>query len=177
MHLRQRRVNAARPCVVGMTTSTFHARRRAVLAALIASGAISLTACGAGEDPAAPQSGGQPNQVSDSDFSSARDAYDLKLAGCLREKGFDVKDPAPGQGIQEASPEINAAASKCMAELGDPPSVAPSKEQEAEQREAQLKQTACLREKGYEVEDPSPNTPLSVPENVTQKDLDTCFAG
>jgi hypothetical protein len=64
-----------------------------------------------------------------------------------------------------------------MAELGDPPSVAPSKAGEAARRKAQLKQTACLREKGYEVEDPGPDAALSVPENATQEDIEACLAG
>lgn len=158
-----------------MTTSTLHARRRAVLAALIVTGAVSLPACG-GEDPAAPTPSGA-NRVSEQNFSAARDAYDVKLAGCLRGKGLDVKDPAPGQGIQESSPEINAAASKCMAELGDPPTVAPSKADQAEGRKLLLEQTRCLREKGYDVEDPGPEMALTIPEDATQEDVDACFAG
>jgi hypothetical protein len=159
-----------------MTTPSLHARRRAVLAALIAAGLVSLPACGSAETP--PASGGQPrNQVSEQDFSSARDAYDLELAGCLRGKGLDVKDPQPGQGIQESSPEIAAAASKCMAELGDPPSVAMSKADEAELRKVQLEQAACLRGKGYDVKDPSPQEALTDPEDATQEDVDACFAG
>jgi hypothetical protein len=159
-----------------MTTPSLHARRRAVLAALLAAGLVSLPACGA--DEREPASGTKPaNQVSERDFSSARDAYDLELAGCLREKGLDVKDPQPGQGIQESSPEINAAASKCMAELGDPPSVALSKADEAEMRKVQLEQAACLRDKGYDVKDPSPQEALTVPEDATQEDVDACFAG
>lgn len=157
-----------------MTTSTLHARRRAVLAALLATGAISFPACGG---DTASSGADQPNQVSESEFSSARDAYDLELAGCLREKGLDVKDPKPGEGIQESSPEINAAASECMAELGDPPTVALSKEGEAEQRKVQLEQTECLRAKGYDVEDPGPGEALTVPENAKQADVDACFAG
>jgi hypothetical protein len=146
-----------------------------VLAALIATGAISLTACGAGKDTATPDTS-KPNQVSERDFSSARDAYDLKLARCLRSKGLDVADPEPGKGIQESSPEINAAASKCMAELGDPPAVAPSKAGKAELRKVQLKQTACLREKGYDVDDPGPDASLIVPKNASQEDIEACLA-
>ena len=159
-----------------MSTPSLHARRRAVLAALIAAGLVSLPACGA--DETAPASRATPgNQVSERDFSSARDAYDLELAGCLRGKGLDVKDPKPGQGIQESSPEIVAAASKCMAELGDPPTVAVSKSGEAARRKVALEQAACLRGKGYDVKDPSPDQALIVPENATQEDVDACFAG
>ena len=155
-----------------MTTRSLHARRRAVLAALIAAGLVSLPACGTSDS--APASGEQPrNQVSEQDFEGARDAYDLKLARCLRGKGFDVNDPEPGQGIRESSPEINAAGSKCMAELGDPPMVAKSKSDEAETRKRLLEEAACLREKGYEVEDPSSGA-LTIPENTTQEDMDAC---
>lgn len=139
-------------------------------------GAVSLSACGDGESTATPPAG-QPNQVSESEFSSARDAYDLKLAGCLREKGHDVKDPKPGEGIQESSAEINAAASECMAEIGDPPTVAPSKQEAAKQRQRLLDQVKCLREKGYEVEDPGSEMAFTIPEDAKQEDVDACFAG
>jgi two-component system, OmpR family, sensor histidine kinase VanS len=61
MHFWQRHVNDRRRCVVGMSSSTYQARRRAVLAALIAAGAISLTACGAGQETAKPDTS-RPNE-------------------------------------------------------------------------------------------------------------------
>lgn len=170
----QRWSNTRRGWVGAMTATTFQARRRAVLAALIAAGVVSLPGCGGAESASPPA---KANQVSEQDFASARDEYDLELARCLREKGHDVKDPEPGQGIQESSPEINADASKCMAELGDPPTVARSQADEAAARKRQLEQAACLREKGYDVEDPTPEQALTIPEEATQEAIDACFAG
>jgi hypothetical protein len=40
---------------------------------------------------------------------------------------------------------------------------------------AYLQRTQCLRDRGYEVDDPKPGTALAVPEDVTKHDLDACF--
>lgn len=153
-------------------TTTRRALRPVAVAALVAASLGTLTACGAEEQT--PAAGDEPRQqVSEESFSSARDAYDVKLAGCLRSKGHDVADPAPGQGIQESSPAINASASECMRELGDPPAVVRSKADEAEMLKQQLAEAECLREKGYEVEDPAGGA-LVIPEDATEADMNAC---
>jgi hypothetical protein len=137
---------------------------------------LTLAGCSAPADStAAPgASGGSGGSAaSDAEFSAARDAYDLKLAQCIRGKGLDVKDPQPGQGIQESSEEINAAASICMKEIGDPP-VFESPMDDSEILATHLKWAACFRELGYEVEEPVSGQAFVSPADATDEDYATC---
>jgi hypothetical protein len=116
---------------------------------------------------------GGAKTADEAEFSAARDAYDLKLAECLRGKGFDVKDPEPGMGIQESGEEINAAASICMQEIGDPP-VPETTLSDAELHDLWLKQAECYRELGYNAVDPKPGEYFAIPETATDEDIATC---
>ena len=107
-------------------------------------------------------------------FSAARDAYDLKLAQCLRDAGFDVKDPKPGEGITETAEGINEAASVCMGEIGDPP-MFEGKVDETEMLETMLGWAECLRERGITVEEPQLGQAFFVPEDASPEDLATCM--
>lgn len=111
--------------------------------------------------------------VSDAEISAARDAYDLRLAECIRGKGVEVKDPRPGEGIRESGPEVQAASSSCISELGEPP-VRPLTEEDMRQIDEQyLKTAACLRDLGYDVTDPPKGTALAL-EGVSDADFVTC---
>ncbi|WP_210491923.1 hypothetical protein [Patulibacter sp. SYSU D01012] len=160
--------------------SAFPRPHRAGLAAAVAAGAFFVAGCGSGSpsDGGAqtPEKAPAGTHVSERDFSSARDAYDLKVARCLRGKGFDVKDPQPGKGIQESSPEIDAAGSDCMHEIGDPPAVQLTKAQEAKRQQTALEEAACLRAKGYDVQDPTADSALAVPPDAKDADVDACLA-
>jgi hypothetical protein len=134
---------------------------------------LTLAGCAGPAEPAPSADSGGGTVSSDAEFSAARDAYDLKLAQCLRGKGLDVKDPQPGQGIQESSPEIQEAASTCMREIGDPP-VYESPMSDAELLETQLRWAECFRERGYETEDPKSGQVFVIPADTTDEDLATC---
>jgi hypothetical protein len=146
-------------------------------AGLAATAAILLTLAGcsapadSGNAPGA--SGGSGGSSASAEFSAARDAYDLKLAQCLRDSGLDVKDPQPGQGIQESSEEINAAASICMKELGDPP-VSESPMDDSEILATHLTWASCFRELGYEVEEPVTGQAFVSPADATDEDYAAC---
>jgi hypothetical protein len=147
-------------------------------AGLAATAAILLTLAGcsapadSGNAPGA-SGGSGGSSASDAEFSAARDAYDLKLAQCLRDSGLDVKDPQPGQGIQESSEEINAAASICMKELGDPP-VSESPMDDSEILATHLTWASCFRELGYEVEEPVTGQAFVSPADATDEDYAAC---
>lgn len=149
-----------------MTLSRLSLGLAAAAAALLA-----LAGCSSSE-PAPTTTGGA---VSDVDFSAARDAYDLKLAQCLRDRGLDVADPQPGQGITESSEAITAAAGECMSEIGDPPTPGTTMT-DAEYLELTAVWADCFRGLGYEVGTPKPGDAFAAPEEATQQDLDTCFA-
>ena len=136
---------------------------------------IGLSACSAApsQNSESATDGGGSTAVTDDNFSAERDKYDLSLAGCIRDKGFEVKDPRPGEGITEDSPEIREAASACMKELGDPP-IPAFKPGSAEYETQQRAFISCLRERGNEVTDPKQGVALSIPESVTEEDLIAC---
>lgn len=147
-------------------------------AGLAATAAILLTlaGCSAPADTGnAPggSGGSDGSSASDAEWSAARDAYDLKLAQCMRDSGLDIKDPQPGQGIQESGDEVNAAASACMKELGDPPVFAPT-ENDAEILATHLTWAACFRELGYEVEEPVSGQAFVSPADATDEDYAAC---
>lgn len=136
---------------------------------------IGMPACSAASSQSAESASTESgsNTVTDENFSAERDKYDLKLASCLRGKGMDVKDPRPGEGITEDSPEIREAASVCMKELGDPPTPA-VKPGTAEYEKQQRAFISCLRERGNSITEPKQGDALSIPESVTDEDLAAC---
>lgn len=144
--------------------------------------ALLLAACSSADAPAAPASSAPPTVASSDggssdDVNAARDAYDLQLAQCMRERGLDIKDPAPGEGITETGPEVNAAASACMEELGDPPLYQPTEEEAAAMHESDLARAACLRELGYDVPDPKNGEPLVISMEMPEEDFLSCEPG
>ena len=107
-------------------------------------------------------------------FQAARDAYDLKLAQCLRDAGFDVKDPAPGQGITETDPGLPEAASVCMKEIGEPPR-ADAQIDETEFLNTMLEWADCLRDRGLEVVEPELGQAFVMPSDASDEDVAACI--
>lgn len=140
--------------------------------------AASLAACS--PTPAPRPSGGTTNGSAsqpgggDAGFAGDRDAYDLKLAECLRRKGLDIADPQPGKGIQETGPEIFAAVPACMDEVGDPP-VSGGKLSDAAQLDIWLQEVDCFRKRGFEVEDPGIQRAYTLPADATEEDFAACL--
>jgi hypothetical protein len=154
--------------------------RRAWLVTLLATPAIvlALTGCTSGGPGAADSDSGTGGSTTDqpstdAEFSAARDDYDRKLAECLRGQGLDVKDPQPGAGITEDSPEIQEAYPACAAEIGDPPSSA-GLTLSPEDLDRLLDRATCLRDLGYDIKEPTVNDPGFIPADVTDEDFDTC---
>jgi len=158
--------------------------RRAWFATFLAAPALVLALTGCtfgGLDAADPSAGGSTDTAAeqpstDAEFSAARDAYDRKLAECLRDQGLDVKDPLPGEGIAEDTPEIRDAYPTCAAEIGDPPSSA-GMTLTPEELDQLLDRASCLRELGYEIQEPTATDPGFVGGEVTEEDFETCNSG
>lgn len=137
--------------------------------------AVALLLAGCSAAPTTGGSGTTPEAPSgNAGFSAARDAYDLKLAQCLRDAGFDVKDPQPGEGITETGEDLNAAASVCMAELGDPPRP-DAQMDETEALNTMLGWAECLRERGIEVIEPKLGEAFVLPDDATDEDVEACI--
>ncbi|OYD60773.1 hypothetical protein [Rhodococcus sp. OK302] len=154
-----------------MYSTTPHRFRRKFSVALLAIPLLTVmaSAC-SGAEPSSIES----SKVSGASTATTRDEYDLQLAKCLRDAGFDVKDPAPGQGITESSPEIIEAAPTCMRQLGNPP-VQESSLSDTEQLQLGLKAAACIRERGFDFPDPTLETPIFLPAEVPSEQVEDCF--
>jgi|TARA_B100001939_G_scaffold11627_1_gene10123 hypothetical protein len=108
------------------------------------------------------------------DNLSPEDAQ-LLMARCLRDNGYDVKDPKNDQGLRSVLTPIFLAANEkgrtqlfetiqaCAEEnnipLGDNADFE-NPEDVADRLDTELEFAQCLREKGIEVEDPSADRPL-----------------
>lgn len=146
--------------------------RRAIVFAPALAALLLLAGCSG--TPTTPEASGAGARSGNAGFQAARDAYDLKLAQCLRDAGFDVKDPAPGQGITEDIPGLNEAAGPCMAELGDPPRP-DAQVDETEFFTTMLGWADCLRGRGLEVVDPQLGEAFVLPAEATDEDVAACI--
>ena len=160
-----------------MSTITRARRTRLAPAMVLPALLLALAACTSGPDPTGPAatsggtSAGQPG--TDAEVSTARDDYDRRLAECFRAHGLDVQDPQPGQGITEDSPELRDAYPGCVTEIGEPPS-SEGRTFAAEDVARALDQARCLRELGYEIQEPTADDIGFVPAEVTEEDFETC---
>ncbi|NYF09537.1 hypothetical protein HDC94_000693 [Leifsonia sp. AK011] len=154
-----------------MPTSS-RSRYPAILASAL--GLTLLLAGCTGTTPTPAETSATDSTGGNAGFSAARDAYDLKLAQCLRDAGFDVKDPQPGEGITESMEGLNEAAGVCMREIGDPPTPG-GKVDDAEMLKGMLEWADCFRERGVEVEEPQLGQAFVLPEEATEADVAACI--
>lgn len=166
-----------------MQTTTRRLRRSGA-AALLATAILGLSACGgSGEDDktesAASGSAASGSPTRDAKWAAAQDKWDLEMARCLRKQGIQIEDPKPGEGFPDFErpanfPEISQS---CQAEVGEPPSLIKDpevrKQAEKEAEESGLKVARCLRDKGYDVKDPTDGA-LRMPEDLKDADWNAC---
>ena len=117
-----------------------------------------LAACTSGGDDAAP------GVKSDSQIASDAQKWDVANATCLRGEGIDMPDPS-ADGMQQGIPmtgdmdAMAASMDKCQKkvteELGPRPVTAQEKKSMKEYEDSARESAKCLREKGYDVADPS----------------------
>lgn len=146
---------------------------------------VSLGACSQTPTPDANLSGqsGQTGQSAETDAKQ----WGLDYATCMREHGIDVEDPNADGGVvatrpQDESPAAQEATAACLEKLGPSPvgsgssgsSGGPGAE---EMREELLDLAACLREQGYDVEDPEPGSGIGMPAGITEEALEACDMG
>jgi hypothetical protein len=130
-----------------------HILIRPLLAAVLATSALAVTACG--EDSAA---GGEPTADQQKQAQEAQ----LKFARCMREHGVEMDDPKQGErGIQMvgprgASPQKAREAEEACRKYLDaikPPEL--SDEQEKQLKDAALAHARCMRDHGIDFPDPT----------------------
>ncbi|MFP7834589.1 hypothetical protein [Marisediminicola sp. LYQ134] len=164
-----------------MPTSFRH--RRTTLFALLATPALMLALAGCSSDTtAAPTDQGPsdnssesaPGPLSGDDYTAAYHEYDLKLAECFRDQGLDIADP-PADGYLEADgPEFQEAFPTCSAEVGPPPVREITADERVDALGKNLDRASCLREKGYDIVEPTLEDPGFIPAEVTTEDFNAC---
>ncbi|WP_022894758.1 hypothetical protein [Agromyces subbeticus] len=123
--------------------------------------------------------------MSNSTFEQELAAWTEKLDSCLRDEGIDVPKRSPNEmldfdslGVDEGT--YKAAAAICSKKAGPAP-VDPSAPSDDEYHQMQLTFAKCMRDAGYEWDDPAPPSeagsagvkPID-PGQFDQKDLDAC---
>ncbi|ROP75240.1 MULTISPECIES: hypothetical protein [unclassified Frigoribacterium] len=140
-----------------MTTTSRTSRALFALAAVPLL-VVALAACTSGDGDATP------DVKSDSQVSSDAQKWDVANASCLRSEGIDMPDPS-ADGMKQGIPmtgdmdAMTASIDKCEKkvtdELGPRPVTAQEKKLQKEFEEQARESAKCLREKGYDVADPS----------------------
>jgi hypothetical protein len=160
------------------------ARLTAVLAVTLL--AAALAACtNQAPVPEAEQSAG-------TNVEADAQQWAVDYAECMRGHGIDMEDPDPEGGViasgpMDESPARQEATTACIEELGPSPvgggsgsagSTGSSGGATGEElREELLDLAACLREQGFDVEDPAPGSGLGMPEGITEEALEACDLG
>ena len=166
----------------GTSRRTTLARLAAVLAVPLL--AASLSACS--DQTPTPK----PGPSTGTDIEADAQQWAIDYAGCMREHGIDMEDPnAEGgtvaSGPVDETPARQEATKACIEKIGPSP-VGDSSGSEGsssssgggasgeELREQLLDLAKCLREEGFDVEDPEPGSGLGMPEDITEEALETC---
>jgi len=106
--------------------------------------------------------------------ATSGDDYLLKMAKCMRDKGFDVPDTGltPDQ-LNDTSDAFNNALNECMMKVSNLTGEGNIANDPAV-REAMVKGAECLRGLGYDVKDPQPGEGLNLPD-IPEDALNKCF--
>lgn len=145
--------------------------------------AASLAACTSQTptpDAAPSDQGGQTGQSAETDARQ----WGLDYAACMREHGIDMADPDADGGTvasrpTDETPARQEATTACLDKLGPSPvgsgsSGSSGGPEAGEMREELLDLAACLREQGYDIEDPEPGSGLGMPADITEEALQAC---
>jgi len=149
-----------------------------VLAVAGAAVAVLLAGCGGGDNgnhvasvsspnpttSPAPAGGGDAGSGDDTDKQRA-------YAKCMRDNGFDMKDPDPNSmdsvpAIKADDPKFTSANDKCKHLL---PNGGEPKPEDPAQLDKQRKWAQCMREHGVDIKDPQPGQAMGLPDGGDPK--------
>lgn len=108
------------------------------------------------------------------------EAWQLKFNTCLGEQGYDM--PAPGDTSGEGvdvgdQATFEAVVKECRDEVGPGPGGTIDKKSSDELYQGILELNQCLRERGYDVEDPAPDSKtIQMSADVAPEDMQACVA-
>lgn len=130
---------------------------------------LGLASCSAGSNPA-PESA--PSETAAGSFES----WQLQYAQCMRDAGIDYKDPtADGKTSAVAGDSATDEASEaCMEKIGPPPAGPGGKEPGGSGGKSFLEAAKCLRDEGFEIDDPKESNQITIPEGVSDPVLEKC---
>ncbi|MFZ4896320.1 hypothetical protein ACL9RL_17895 [Plantibacter sp. Mn2098] len=128
---------------------------------------LGLASCSADTDPASEPA---PSESAANSFES----WQLKFAQCMRDAGIDFKDPDSKGGLSGTTGDSASAAASdaCMEKLGPPPA-GPGGE-ESGGGTSFLEAAKCLRDEGFEIDDPKESNQITIPEGVSDPVLEKC---
>lgn len=130
---------------------------------------LGLASCSAGNDPASEPA---PSETTAGSFES----WQLKFAQCMRDAGIDYKDPDVNGGTSAnvGDSATLEASDACMKKLGTPPAPPGGKDSGGSGGTSFLEAAKCLRDEGFEVDDPKESNQISIPEGVSDAILEKC---
>lgn len=128
-----------------------------------------------------------PTPETDDTRVSDTQQWRLDFAACMREHGIDMEDPGsggtPALTPSEQTPEREEATVACIEELGPSPAGAGDDAQGAsggpsadEMQEELVALAQCLRDLGYDVEDPAPGSGITMPADLSEEAIEQCAA-
>ena len=142
---------------------------------------LALTAC-------APN-GGDSAELKSGDSDAAYEEWSTEFTSCMKDEGIDIgmatgaDGSSSSGGTSDSSAAVDpdeidldamaAAERTCFDKVGDPPPV-PGQPDQEEMNEASLRFSACLRERGYDFDDPkiSPDGAAGMTEAMSADEID-----
>lgn len=135
-------------------------------------------------------SSGESDESSGASVTEAdMQAWSMKYATCMQDQGLDFPDPPKDPNASAQAFDIDAmggmdvfeAADKtCRGKLGEPPMTEEMKkmmEDPQAMQEQTLKLAKCLRDQGYDVEDPTPGSGLALDSEISPEAFEACGLG
>jgi hypothetical protein len=144
---------------------------------------LALTGCGSSSDsddtganqvasvrtPQDDSDGSSAGETGSSDEGKSKDEMLLEAAQCLRDHGFDVDDPAPGEGLQVQANQQDKAQAKAAFEACQHLMPAPDAEDKDQERKDMLAIAKCMRDHGVEhFPDPQPGQGISIGPEIAE---------
>ena len=151
--------------------------RRTLALSALPLAALLLAGCTAAGPTAGPAAGTDTDDLH---------AWGVKYASCMQAEGIDYPTPhadpdAPMEALDIEAlggmEAFTAADALCAERVGAPPAPTGPDGQpvsDEEMRDAALELTTCLREQGAEVEDPTADGGISIPQDISNAALEAC---
>jgi hypothetical protein len=146
-------------------------RTRVALAAFACLAGL-LAGCGGTDGTSAAPDAAAPAGSADQQY----DAWENKYRSCLGDKGFELPKEPGKIDFGDRQDAYEVAEDACLKQIGMPPGAGDgSAESKKEMLATALKQVQCLRDRGYDIDDPQSDQAIQVPEGVSQDDLNECL--